>query len=140
MANEVRPFYEPGGAITGHPTTAVIGKRFVAISGDRQSSANGGNVSIAPAGAGARIFGVASHDAAVGDKVTVLRIPGIVVPVVADGAIAANAEVTVGAAGKAKTLGAQTAVFVVGRVLTAAADGADAQVELYAGPRYVPAP
>lgn len=124
--NEAIPFYEPGGSITGEVATAdVTGKTFVEISGNRTTA---GNVAIDTATAAGRIFGVAAHDAAVGEVVDVMRTPGIVVPVTASGAIAAFEEVEVGAAGAALALAAGIAV---GFALTAAADGEDAQICLY---------
>jgi hypothetical protein len=35
------PYKKPGEDITGHATAAVVGKRFLAISGDRTSGAAG---------------------------------------------------------------------------------------------------
>lgn len=125
--NECIAYYDAGSTITGYPTTAVVGKRFVMISGNRQTGTTK-VVSIAPATAAGRAFGVAAMDAAIGAPVDVERSPGVVVPVTAEGAIVAFAEVQVGTAGKAVT---KTAGVAVGYVLTAAADGTDAQVSLY---------
>jgi hypothetical protein len=53
-ANELTPYYDAGEDVTGYVTSAVTGKRFVKISGNRQAgpalntSTSGGNVSIAP--------------------------------------------------------------------------------------------
>lgn len=116
--------YEPGQAITGRASAAVTAKRFLAISGNRTD----GNVAVAPAAAAGRICGVAAHDAAAGELVRVLRGAGRVIRVTASGAIAAFAEVQVAAGGMAATKAAGVAV---GYVLTAAADGADAEVSLY---------
>jgi hypothetical protein len=96
MANECVPFYEPGDAITGCPTTAVVGCRFVGISAARITAAGAtkGLISIAPATAAGRVFGVAGRDAAVGVPVKVFRKRGTVVPVQASNAtITAFAEV-----------------------------------------------
>ena len=132
--NEAIPYYEPGGRITAHAVAALTGKRFCVISGNRQSgpavsdATGGGNVLVnAPTAAG-RVFGVTSHDVAVGGKVTILRGSGFVVPVVAAGAIAAFAEVEVDAQGRVVTKAAGVAV---GFVLTAAINGGEAQVALY---------
>ncbi|WP_020110297.1 capsid cement protein [Rhodococcus sp. 114MFTsu3.1] len=114
--------YEPGRNITGRATAAVTNRRFVAISGNRHAS---GNVSIAPAAAGARVFGVAADDAAIGDLVNVLR--DGVVRVDAGAVIAAGAAVEVGAAGKAVTAASGT---VVGFALTGAANNTVAEIAL----------
>jgi hypothetical protein len=105
MANECIPFYEPGTAITGSPTTAVIGCRFVGISGPRIAAAGPtlGLIAIAPATAGAKGFGIAARDAGVGVPVKVHRSPNMVLPVQATNAtIAAFAEVESAANGLAQ--------------------------------------
>lgn len=124
MANENYGVYEPGADITGHATAAVTGKRFLRITGDRTD----GNISVAHATAAGRVCGVSKYDAASGKKVGVMRGNSRVVHVEAGGAIAAFAEVEVGASGTAVTLSAGVAV---GYALTAAADGDDAQISLY---------
>lgn len=138
MQNECIPLYEPGGRLTGHCEAAVVGKRFVDISDDLQgtgspgltTSTAGGNIQVSPATAGGTALGVASHDAAIGKKVTILCDPGMVVPVIADGAITAGEEIEVGAAGKAKTKGA--ANRGVGRAVNTCADGEECFVQLFA--------
>lgn len=124
MANENVGVYEPGRDITGRATAAVTGKRFLKISGNRSN----GNIAVAHADAAGRVCGVSKYDAASGAIVGVARGNSRVTHVTADGAIAAFAEVEVGAAGKAKT---KTAGIAVGYALTAAADGADAEISLY---------
>lgn len=124
MANEAVGIYEPGRDITGRASATVTGKRFLKISGNR----SGGNIAVAPADAGGRACGVAKYDAASGEIVGVARGNSRVIQVTADGAIAAFAEVEVGTAGKAKTVGTGAKV---GYALTAAADGADAEISLY---------
>ncbi|KUI13454.1 hypothetical protein AU191_16830 [Mycolicibacterium acapulense] len=117
--------YAPGADITGEATAAVTAKRFVVISGNRTA---GGNIAVAPAAAGARPCGVAGNDAAIGGLVRVVRGNSRVVRVTASGAIAANVEVQVGANG---TVATKAAGLAVGYALTAAADGADAEISLY---------
>lgn len=63
------PIYEPGGRVTGRPTTDVVGKRFVKLSGPKGAASlglaptgAGGNILIAPAGAGDEPVGVAEAD------------------------------------------------------------------------------
>lgn len=118
--------YDPGADITAQATTAVVAQRFVAISGSRTA---GGNVAVGPAAPGARTFGVAATDGAVGQLVRVVRGASRVVRVTASGAIAANAEVQVGASGTATALAAGKAV---GYAITGAADGGEARISLYA--------
>ena len=124
MANDNVGVYEPGRDITGRATAAVTGKRFLKISGNRSN----GNIAVAHADAAGRVCGVSKYDAASGAIVGVARGNSRVTHVTADGAIAAFAEVEVGAAGKAKT---KTSGVAVGYAITAAADGGDAEISLY---------
>lgn len=124
MANENNGVYEPGRDISGRASAAVTGKRFLKISGNR----SGGNIAVAHADTASRVCGVSKYDAASGEIVGVARGNSRVTHVTAEGAIAAFAEVQVGTAGKALTKGAGVAV---GYVLTAVADGGDAEVSLY---------
>ena len=89
------PAFRPGDTVTFDVTTAVIGGRYVEVgSADR---------SVAPAGAAsAKVVGIAGHDAAVGEKVTVeVGKPIDLVPCSA--AIARGATVEAAAAGKVQT-------------------------------------
>jgi hypothetical protein len=124
VANDNPGVYEPGQHVTGHTSAAVTGKRFLKISGNRSD----GNIAVAHADAAGRICGVSAYDAAIGKKVTVLRGNSRVVFVTAGGAIAAFAEVEVGANGTAVTLAAGKAV---GYAITGAADATDAEISLY---------
>lgn len=117
--------YDPGKDITAEATATVTARRFLTISGNRTA---GGNVAVAPAAAGARTCGVAGNDAAVGGLVCLVRGNSRVVRVTASGAIAAGAEVQVGANGTATT---KAAGIAVGYAITGAADTADAEVSLY---------
>lgn len=116
--------YEPGQRITAEASAAVTERYFVSISGNRGA---GGNLTVGPAAAGARAFGVAAYSAGTGQLVLVAR--GGVVKVIAAGAIAAGAAVQVGAGGAASTAGSGT---VVGLAVNGAADGGIAEVALYA--------
>lgn len=122
--NPCIPFMEPGQTLTAQASAAVTGKRLVNISGNRTTD---GNYLVAHATAAGRCIGVASYDAAVGEKVGVLA-EGIL-PVVTGGIIAAGAEVEVGTAGVAVT---RATGIPVGVCLDGAASGADARVRLYA--------
>lgn len=131
MANDLIPFKEDGERVTCTPSAAVTGKTLVSISGDRQAD---GTYTIAPAAAGGKVFGVAAWDAAAGKKVTVVTIPsGHIVPVTAGAAaLAAGDSVVAGAGGVAVVAAgaAGTVQHAVGIVLTGAAAGADAVVQL----------
>jgi hypothetical protein len=125
MANEVVGIYEPGRDITGRTTAAVVGKTFLQISGARSS----GNIAVATATAGGRVFGVAKYDQpTVGDIVAVARGNSRVTQVTAQGAISAFQEVEVGTGGTAK---AKNTGIAVGYAVDAAADATDAQISLY---------
>lgn len=124
MANELIAFKEPGADVTGQASATIIGKRFLAITGNMQTD---GSITVAHATAGGRITGVSKYDAASGKKVGVARGPKVV-PVTAGANIAAFAEVEVGTAGQAITKASGVAV---GYVETAATSGADARVYLY---------
>ena len=122
MANECIPFKEPGTRVTGHATTAVTGKRFVAISANIQPD---GTLSVAPAGAGVRAAGVAAYDAAQGAKVGIIRGKGTVVPVLAAATLAAGADVGSDAQGRVIAAGSGVAL---GYLETASTSGQDARV------------
>src|SRR5438128_1268761 len=96
VANECIPKYEPGQRITGEATAAVTGKRVLRISADRTDE---GNISVAHANAEGPIIGVASHDAASGDLVTVIG-SGAVVPIDPSADVTAGDEVVAAASGK----------------------------------------
>lgn len=130
------PFYEDGDELTGFCTAAVVAKQFVKISGPRQAggpaggvtdATAGGNVSVAPAAAGDKVFGVATFDAALNTLVSIMRY-NRVMPVVAGAAINAGQEVESDANGNAIPLAAGRAA---GLCLDNVAAGADAQIALY---------
>lgn len=134
-ANLATPFYDPGRDITGFCTAAVIGKRFLKISGNRTSgpspvsdAVDGGNIHVAHADAAGRIIGVAGYDAAINKLVLVRRGNSLVIPVLAAAPIAAFQEVEVGANGQAVPLAAGKAV---GFAYSAAGAAEDAQICLY---------
>lgn len=133
-ANECLPYYDEGEAITANCTANVTGKTCVSISGNMTSgpglsnTGEGGVPQVATATAAGRIFGVASHDQVTGKLVTVLRASKLVLPITAGGAIAAFAEVEVGAGGKVVTKAAGVAI---GYALTAATNNNDAMISLY---------
>ena len=116
--------YDPGADITAEAAGAVSAKRFVKIAGNRTA---GGNIAVTAAGVGERPCGVAGN-AAVGGLVRIVRGASRVVRVTAAGAIAAGAEVQVGAGGAVSTKAAGVAV---GYAVTGAADATDAEISLY---------
>ena len=121
--NESIPLFRPGRDVTGQPSAAVTGKRFVKISDDRD--ANSGLFTIAPSAAGSRPFGVAAYDAAIGEPVPVIR-EGIV-PVQAGATITFDQALEVGADGKA--VPSSTGV-VVGKAISGATSGQDVFIAL----------
>lgn len=135
MANECVPFYTDADRVTGAPSAAVTGCRFVAISGARVATAGPtlGLIAIAPATAGAKAFGVASRDAAVGVPVTVIRGRGEIVPVQATNAtIAAFAEVEIAGTGaSAGEVQTKASGIAVGYAVTDCAANGIAQISLY---------
>lgn len=138
-SNLATPYYEDGDELTGYCTANVTGKRFVKIAANRQAggpnlvggaitdSVAGGNVSVAQAVAGDKVFGIAVYDQTLGNLVPIYRAPKVV-PVTAGAAIAAGQEVQSDANGEAIPLAAGKAA---GLALDAAAVGADAQIALY---------
>lgn len=119
------PLFEEGDKLTAFATAAVTGKKFVALSGNRQAN---GDFSVAPPAAGGRVFGVAEYDAAIGARTGVLRERGCILPVTAAGAIAAFAEVEVDATGAIITKAAGVAV---GYAVNAGVAGQDCFISLY---------
>src|SRR5690606_10186899 len=122
-----------GNRVTATATAAVTGKTFVKISDDLQTD---GTLSVAPAGAGEAVFGVAAWDAAQGKQVTVYTLAsGMIVPVTGSGAINAGDRIKAGAAGVA--VAAVDGDPGYGVAVADAADGAEARVKL--GFNFVPA-
>lgn len=136
MVNDLISFYDPGADLNGQAAEAVIGKRCLRITGPRNgpelnTSGEGGRIPVGHAVAGGRICGVASWDAAVGRDVNVVR--GKVVPIRAAAAIAAFAEVEVGADGQVIPIDrvARPNSVAIGYAIDDAAINTDAQISLY---------
>ncbi len=129
MTNPNVGVYEPGRDLTGRASTAVTGKRFLKITGDRASV--GGNIAVAHADLGGRVCGVSKYDAAVAAVIGVARgnsrVTFVATPP-AGTALVAFAEVEVGAGGTAVARGTGIAV---GYTVTGSAVGVDAEVSLY---------
>lgn len=129
MANENIGVYEPGQDITGHCSAAVTGKRFLAITGNRQTADGSNNITVAHATAAGRICGVSNADAASGKKVGIARGNSRVTFVTATAALTAFQEVEVGANGQAAP---KSAGIAVGYAVTACSGaGVDAEISLY---------
>lgn len=111
------PLFRPGQTVSFDVTTAVTGGHPVEVgTADR---------SVAPAvAASTKYVGVAGHDAAVGDKVTV-EVGKPVHLLVASGAVTRGTRLEAAGAGRVRTV---TTGAVVGLALTSAADGAPVQV------------
>lgn len=137
-SNICTPFYMTGD-VSFKASAAVTGKRFVAPSGNRTGgpgmSTDLANTYVAAhCPANGKASGVAKYDVAQGDYGPQFGTPGTILPVTADGAIAAGDLIVVGSAGKAKAAtvasGVVTGGIVVGLAMTGAADGTDAQIKL----------
>lgn len=95
MANECVPYYEPGQHITGLAKAAVTGKRFLKLDSGAtawtpeglKATATPNVIPVTPCGAGEQALGVAQRDAADETLVTVMRSPGMVLPVTSGAAI-----------------------------------------------------
>jgi hypothetical protein len=125
MANESIPLFEDGSSPTCVAGAAITGKRFVKVAGTRSAD---GLITVVPAAAGDKVFGVAYQDAAIGTRVVVWAEPGMIVPV-KTGAVAltAGVEVQSDATGQAIVLAAGKSAGVV---VEDSAIGADVMVAL----------
>lgn len=128
MASYV-PLFNPGQAITSQASAAITGGQLLAVSGSG---------TVAPAGANALNWvGVATQDAANGEKVGVVA--GGVQRLTASGAVTAGDVVVAAAAGQVSTLAAVTTPTaadvtntraIVGIALTTAANGALVEIKM----------
>jgi hypothetical protein len=128
MANEMTGIYDDGDDLTAVASAAVVGRRFVSVSADRNATT--GNITMATTAAGARAHGVAKYDAASGTTFGVaMRGTSRVYQVQATAvAIAAGVDVEVGTGGMAQLKASGTAV---GYVIAACAVSGIAQVVMY---------
>lgn len=107
------PLFRPGDTVTFGVTAAVVGGQVVEV-GTADSA-------VAPAAAGsAKVVGVAGHDAAIGDKVTV-EVGKPIHELTASGAITRGQKLETAAAGAVRTVSTGDAVYLA---ITSAADGA----------------
>jgi hypothetical protein len=139
LNNLANPFYDEGDEVTGYCTAAVTGMTFVKISGPRQpggpnlvnsaitDSVVGGTISVAPAGAGDKVLGVAMYDQSLGNLVPIFRSPKVM-PVTAGAAITAGQEVQSDGNGNAIPVAAGRPA---GLAFDSCASGGIAQISLY---------
>lgn len=111
------PLFRPGQTVTFDVTSAVTGGHPVQVgTADR---------SVAPAEAASTTYiGVAGHDAAAGEKVTV-EVGSPIHLLVASGSVALGAKVEAAGGGRVRTA---TTGTVIGTALTAATDGAPVEI------------
>lgn len=138
MANDMVRTKEPGQDVTGQASAAVVGCRFLRISGARTNRFNalgttgdGNNYKVAHAQAGGPVFGVSKYDQPnVGGKVGVAR--GGIVTVLAGSALTAGQKVMSDGSGQAVpwTSAASEANSAVGYAVDDAANAALAEIAL----------
>ncbi|CAB4197297.1 hypothetical protein UFOVP1313_4 [uncultured Caudovirales phage] len=87
--------------ITAVADGALVGGRFVKITG---KPGDGENYYAETATAAAKAFGIAVHDVADGERVSLIGTPGRIVKATAGGTIAAGAQVQIGTDGKVVVL------------------------------------
>lgn len=110
------PLFRPADTVTFEVTTAVTGGHPVQV--------GSADFAVEPAAAASSSYvGVAGHDAAVGDRVTV-EVGKPIHELVASGAVARGALLEAAGAGAVRTVNAGRAIFLA---LTSAADGETVQ-------------
>ena len=113
MAKSYLPLFRPGQTVTFGVTAAVTAGQLVEV----------GSVdfAVAPAAAAsAKVVGVAGHDAAVGDKVTI-EVGKVIHELTASAAITRGQKLEAAGSGSVRTLSTGAAIFLA---LSSAADGA----------------
>jgi hypothetical protein len=111
MPKSYLPLFRPGDTVTFNVTAAVAAGQVVEV--------GTADMSVTPAAAAsAKYVGIAGHDAAVGDKVTV-EIGKPIHELKATGAITRGQKLEAAAAGSVRTLAAGSAIFLA---LTSAPD------------------
>lgn len=104
MADSI-PLYDDGDYLPCKAAAGVLGRRFVKVSGNRSAD---GNISVALAGAGEDVFGVAQFDPRAEEDsfVTVAAGHGLIMEVDTGAAVAAGQAVQSNATGQAIPLAA----------------------------------
>lgn len=122
-ATDLTPFYADETRFTAVTSAAVTGLRLVKITAARAN----GLPTVAHAGAGEEVVGVAGRDAASGANVTVFR-PGQIIPCTV-GASNVSAGAAVKSDANGKLVAATAASYAVGYVLDDAVAGAAAMLD-----------
>jgi predicted RecA/RadA family phage recombinase len=139
-ANECIPVFESADRLTAQASAAVTGKKFVTVSGNKTSAlipsgsaqvgasdpTEGGNYQVGPPAAGGAVLGVATWDAAIGEKVGVIC-EGVVPVTAGAGGVTAGQRLQVDATGGVVTA---SAGMIVGIAMTTAIAAADVEVKL----------
>jgi hypothetical protein len=125
--NGMIPYFEPADRLSATATAAVVGKTFVAISGNLASD---NTFQVATCAAYAKPFGVAEYNAATGQWVGVVR-EGVCPVTCGASALTAGEEVMSDASGNAIAWDTVIAHRPAGMCLNAATTGSDAMIALY---------
>lgn len=126
--NTMIPYFEPGDRVSATATANVVGKTFVAISGNLASD---NTLQVATCAANAKPFGVAEYNASSGQWVGVVRNGIVPITCGAAGALTAGEEVMSDASGNAVAWDTTVGHRVAGMCLNAATVGSDAMIALY---------
>lgn len=126
-ANDVIPFHDPGDAVTCRCETAVVGKRFVALSGPRVDGLPQVSKCTASAADALANFGVAARDKAIGADVLVFGTG--MVPVIV-GAVAVVAGTPCKSDANGEAIVAPAATVAAGVFVDDAIAGAEVMVKL----------
>lgn len=115
------PLFKPGGTLTYTASAAITGGQLVEVTGSG---------TVGPAGAGSlKVVGVAGHDAANGDRVTI-HTGGVQRVNAAAGGVTAGDILAAGAAGTVAPIGAGAFGTKIGIALTTAAAGVAVEAQL----------
>lgn len=120
--NPMRPYYDPGHALTYRTPSPVKGKRLVTIAGAR----DGEEMVAGYPAAGGAVIGVTHHDSDMG-RVGVTRVETAILPVTVGETAVAAGLVSVDAEGRLKPVEAGDAV--AGYALDAGAPGVDVPLD-----------
>jgi hypothetical protein len=125
--NSMIPYFEPGDRVSATATAPVVGKTFVAISGNLASDLT---LQAATCPANAKPFGVAEYNVATGQWFGIVR-HGILPVTCGAGALTAGQEVMSDASGNAIAWDTTIGHRVAGMCLNAATPGSDAMIAIY---------
>jgi hypothetical protein len=125
--NGMIPYFEPADRVSTTATAAIVGKTFIAISGNLQSD---NTISVATCAASAKPFGVAEYNAAIGQWCGAVR-EGIVPVTCGAVALVAGVEVMSDANGNAVVWDTVIGHRPAGMCLNGANPASDAMIALY---------